>query len=143
MSASNGHIDVNRIIAEVASRHGILVHPTDPAFALVTINQLVLEESIERVFGEMDKRIVQFDASIQQLEQRAGKAVAQEIRKILAEVRQQLSKEIQTTFAKAQSQELARGGSRMAIPRWIGVGVLSGLVLFSAGFLMGIAWHWF
>jgi CHASE3 domain sensor protein len=141
MSASNGHMDVNRIIAEVASRHGILLHPTDPAFALVTINQLVLEESIERVSREIEKRIAQFDASMQELGQRAGKAVAQEIRNVLAEVRQQLSEGIQATFANAPSEDFSRSWSRMAMLRWIGVGVLSGLVLFSAGFLVGIVLH--
>ena len=34
-----------RLIAEVAARNGIRIDPADPAFALVTFVELVLEES--------------------------------------------------------------------------------------------------
>jgi hypothetical protein len=145
MATTNGEIDVNRIIGEVASRHGFLVHPTDPAFALVTINQLVLEESMQRVSGDIGRRILQFDASIQQLEQRAGKAVAQEVSKITAEMRQELSEEIQTLIANAcqRSQYLPQDRNRVVMLRYIMVGVVSGLVFFSAGVLIGMARHSF
>src|SRR5215831_5027552 len=46
-------IDGRRLIAEVAARNGIRVEPDDPAFALVTLNQLVLEDFVTR----MDERI--------------------------------------------------------------------------------------
>ena len=40
--------DIQRLIAEVSARHRIRVEPDDPALALVTLNQLVLEESVGR-----------------------------------------------------------------------------------------------
>ncbi len=36
--------NVQRLIAEVAARHRLLLKPDDAAFALVTMNRLVLEE---------------------------------------------------------------------------------------------------
>ena len=36
--------NVQRLIAEVAAQHGLFLKPDDAAFALVTMNRLVLEE---------------------------------------------------------------------------------------------------
>ena len=38
--------DVQRMIDEVAARHRLLLKPDDAAFAIVTMNHLVLEASI-------------------------------------------------------------------------------------------------
>ena len=38
--------DVMALIGEVAARHGITLRPDDPVFALVTVNQLVLEQTM-------------------------------------------------------------------------------------------------
>ena len=42
-------LDVQRLIGAVAARHGILLKPDDAAFALVTMNQLILEETVEEL----------------------------------------------------------------------------------------------
>jgi len=41
--------DVQRLIDEVAARHRLLLKPDDAAFAIVTMNRLVLEESLEAI----------------------------------------------------------------------------------------------
>ena len=46
-------LDTKRLIAEVAARNGIRVDPDDPAFALVTLVQLVLEESSRQITDDM------------------------------------------------------------------------------------------
>ena len=42
-------LDTKRLIAEVVARNGIRIDPDDPAFALVTLVQLVLEESSRQI----------------------------------------------------------------------------------------------
>ena len=48
--------DVNALIGEVAARHGITLRPDDPAFALVTVNQLVLEQTMTELIGRSTAR---------------------------------------------------------------------------------------
>ena len=45
----NNSFNVQRLIAEVAAQHGLFLKPDDAAFALVTMNRLVLEESLEAI----------------------------------------------------------------------------------------------
>src|ERR1022692_4829840 len=45
--------NVQRLIAEVAAQHGLFLKPDDAAFALVTMNRLVLEESLEAIRGRV------------------------------------------------------------------------------------------
>jgi len=46
MAAKPIEFDVQRLIDEVAARHRLLLKPDDAAFAIVTMNHLVLEASI-------------------------------------------------------------------------------------------------
>nr|MBA2678071.1 hypothetical protein [Ktedonobacteraceae bacterium] len=39
-------LDLKRITAEVAARHGMLLRPDDPAMLLVTMNEVVLQQVI-------------------------------------------------------------------------------------------------
>jgi hypothetical protein len=42
-------IDVKRLAAEVSVQHGIRLDPDDPIMAVVTLNQLVFEQSVSVV----------------------------------------------------------------------------------------------
>ena len=56
------HFDREALIAEVAKRHKILLDPDDPAFALITINEIVLSRAIaivEAKLKEMEQRLAQ------------------------------------------------------------------------------------
>ena len=59
------HFDREALIAEVAKRHKILLDPDDPAFALITINEIVLSRAIgivEARLQEMEQRLAQISA---------------------------------------------------------------------------------
>ena len=59
------HFDKEALIAEVAKRHKILLDPDDPAFALITINEIVLSRTIgivEARLKEMEQRLAQISA---------------------------------------------------------------------------------
>ena len=51
-------------IGEVAARHRLLFKPDEPAIALVTMNQLVLDSSLAAVHREIRATIAEFHASI-------------------------------------------------------------------------------
>jgi hypothetical protein len=60
------HFDREALIAEVAKRHKILLDPDDPAFALITINEIVLSRAIaivEAKLKEMEQRLAQISAT--------------------------------------------------------------------------------
>jgi sulfatase maturation enzyme AslB (radical SAM superfamily) len=57
------HFDREALIAEVAKRHKILLHPDDPAFALITINEIVLSRAI----GIVEARLKEMEQSLAQI----------------------------------------------------------------------------
>jgi len=65
------------MIGEVAAKHGIRLEPSDPAFALVTLNQLVLEETSTKLAQNLSTTLSQFADSLDKVERRAGSLVAQ------------------------------------------------------------------
>ena len=67
------HFDREALIAEVAKRHKILLDPDDPAFAFITINEIVLSRAIaivEAKLEAMEQRLAQIS------EKQAGTAKA-------------------------------------------------------------------
>ena len=72
------HLDREALIAEVARRHKILLDPDDPAFALITINEIVLSRAIaivEAKLVSMEQRLAQ----ISEKQTEAAKAIAEAI----------------------------------------------------------------
>jgi hypothetical protein len=88
-------IDVRRLIAEVASRNGIRVEPDDPAFALVTLNQLVLEDFVARMDERIRLGIAEFMDAVHKTEARAGKILGAEVRESAAAVREELQRDVE------------------------------------------------
>ncbi len=72
------HFDRATLIAEVAKRHKILLDPDDPAFALITINEIVLSRAIgivEARLQEMEHRLGQ----ISEKQTETAKAIGESI----------------------------------------------------------------
>lgn len=76
----NVGIDVERLIAEVAARHGILLKRDDPAFALITVAEALLEASAARIERRLTDRLVAFDNAVENAERRAGQILAHKVR---------------------------------------------------------------
>src|SRR5262249_15242523 len=85
--------DVKRLIAEVAARNGIRIEPDDPAFCLVTLNQLVLEEAGQRVAEEIREATKDFQTSLTKVEARVGIILARALKEALTSVRSQVESE--------------------------------------------------
>jgi hypothetical protein len=72
------HFDREALIAEVAKRHKILLDPDDPAFALITINEIVLSRAIaivEAQLQEMQQRLGQISEKQAETAKSIGEAI--------------------------------------------------------------------
>src|SRR5262249_19047875 len=93
-------LDTKRLIGEVASRNGIRVEPDDPAFALVTLNQLVLEETARQLREEIRASLGDFEQAVQKVETRAGQVIAERVREAAAQFASQLQSELSAAALK-------------------------------------------
>lgn len=69
-------LNINRLIGEVASRYGIRLDETDPAFVVVRLTQLALEETSQELIERMAVERRDFEAAVQKVQNRAGRYVA-------------------------------------------------------------------
>ena len=132
-------LEVSRLIAEVYERHGIRMVPDDVGFALITLNQLMLEELAQRLQEGVSSGIADFNNVVQKTETRAGKNLAQYVKAAAAEIREELQRDIENERVHAAEivDEVNRAHSRPAIVRWVAVGLIAGMFLFGAGLWIG------
>ena len=133
-------IDVHRLIGEVAARDGIRVEPGDPAFALVTLNQLVLEEAVKQIGQHIHAGIAEFTDAVHKTEDRAGRILAEEVKAAAAELRLELQRDVETARVGAKEivSEIHRSHTRAALIRWGATGILSAAGMFGAGLWIGV-----
>ena len=139
MRGENGSINLKQLIGEVAARHNVFLEPGDPAIALVTMNQLILEGAMETVHKEIRATIKEFHASLEKAERRAGSILAQKVRESAEQMRQGLQNDIHLAGLKAREfvhlvHEAHRGPTLI---RWSAVGLIAGAILFGGGFWLG------
>lgn len=114
--------DFKRVAAEVSAQHGIRIDADDPAMAVVTINRIVFERSVEQVLVRMDAATRGFDEAAERLQARVGGLVAREVRECTQTLRKELD---------------GLGGARVG-SRWTWLGLLGGVALACAIFGLGI-----
>jgi hypothetical protein len=134
-------LDLKRVTAEVAARHGMLVRPDDPAMLLVTMNEVVLQQlagDIEARAVETAERLVSL-LRLTQVE--ALKGIETEARKAGIAVREEIQKDIDRGHLHARELivELNRTYSRSAIRRWVAFGVVVAGGLLVLGIGLGFA----
>ena len=71
-------LNTKHLVGEVASRYGIRLDETDPAFIVVRLTQIALEESSHELIERLAVERREFEASLQNVQNRAGRYVAQE-----------------------------------------------------------------
>ena len=132
-------LDVKRLVAEVAARNGIRVESWDPAFALVTLNELVLEEIAHRLTEEVHAGIAEFTDAVQKTEARAGKLLAQHVKEAAAELRKELLRDIEEARLRASEivLDVHRAHRKPAVIRWGVAELIAGIGLFVSGVWIG------
>ncbi len=131
--------DIDELIGKVAEQNGVRLERDDPAFALVTLNELVLREAAIDLHGRIKSTLDNFVDSVSKLDARAGAAVAREVRQCTAEIRLELQKDLASAGAQARSlvTQVNAAHRRPAIARWMTLGLACGLLLFTCGVLVG------
>lgn len=114
--------DLKRVAAEVSAQHGIRIDADDPAMAVVTINRIVFERSVEQVLERMEAATSSFEEATERLQARVGGLVAREVRECVETLRKDLD-----------GVSGVRVGSR-----WTWLRLLGGVALASAIFAAGL-----
>jgi hypothetical protein len=139
MGTKGGQIDVRQVIAEVAKRHRIMLHPDDAVFAMVTINELVLERTVQEAIRAMEATLERFDTSIERAEIRAGKILAQSVKAAGESICHSAREDVRTAAVKADELVCAiRGAHRERAGRlWSGIALLCATLLCAGSFWLG------
>lgn len=87
--------DVQRLIAEVAARHRLLLNPDDAAFALVTMNRMVLEETLEAIHSRVTEDLALFQNAAAKAQNRAESALAAEVEESAATIRREIRRDLE------------------------------------------------
>lgn len=130
-------IDIQRLVAEVAARDGIRVEPGDPAFALVTLNQLVLEDVVEQISAEIRVGMAKFAEAVNKTEARAGKVLAEQVKEVVVELRREIDADIDRADAAQILQTVSRTHTKTAGIRCGAAAGLGAIALFMAGLWIG------
>ena len=135
----NAKLSTKAMIAKVAERHGILLRPDDPAFALVTLNELALEAMAAALIQHVEKSVTEFSAAADRIQVRAGAALAEEVRIAIDSIRIGLRTDLETGGYKARElvMDVHRAHSRRNLIRWFSAGLLAALALLFCGALLG------
>ena len=134
-----GTIDVKRLAAEVSVHHGIRLDPDDPIMAVVSLNQLVFEQSVSVVVDRVASAVRELDQAAGKVQARAGIVLAQEVRDCVASLRREMLKDMQgaSTRRHAESDALGELLSIMYVRKWFAVALVFAVGLFSAGVWLG------
>jgi hypothetical protein len=128
-------LDVKQITAEVAARHGILLKGDDPALLLVTINELVLERSLDVLEARIRRLMGELQQSVGGMQRRVASELSEEVRASARTVREEMQRDIDA--AKLETRELVlqvrHAYSRSSVRRWVAAGTVCGLVLVVLG----------
>ena len=132
------HFDREALIAEVAKRHKILLDPDDPAFALITINEIVLSRAIaivEAKLEEMEQRLAQISEKQTETAKAIGEnlitAGAAYLAERLKDAGADLIQKVRTSVVLDQSTK--QSGSRRSSSNILSFGAMT--AVFAAGFI--------
>ncbi len=135
-----GSVDTKRLRGEVAARHGLLIREDDPAMALVTMSEIVLEQ----VLSEAQLRLVGLLSEAEKGQKRSQQEmlvwVQEEMGRTGTALRVQVQRDIDAGRLQAKELvvQLSRVYSRSVVRRWVAVGIVSGLLLVLIGVGLGV-----
>ena len=133
-------LDLKRITAEVAARHGMLLRPDDPAMLLVTMNEVVLQQVIGSIEVRTEEMVARIEAVLRSAQHDALGSVEKEARKAGIAVREEIQKDIDAgrLHARELIVELNQAYTRSAIRRWVAIGVVAASGLLALGVGLGV-----
>jgi hypothetical protein len=135
-------LNTKQMVGEIASRCGIRLDEADPAFVVVRLSQIALEEACQELVDRVSMNLREFEAAVEKVQTRAGRYVAAEFNDGAAALRRELQDDIVGAGARAVElvERVHRAHTRAALIRWISVGLLAGIGLLVAGAWIGAHW---
>ena len=132
-------LDVKRITAEVAARHGVVLKPDDPALVLVTISECVLEQSFEPLEIRARALIAETDACFEDMQQRASAHLTDEVRSAARAIREEIHRDIQAAKLEANEAvfKMRASHSQSVVRRWLAAGIVCAVALLLFGIALG------
>jgi hypothetical protein len=132
-------MNVQDLAAKATARCGIRIEPHDPAFVLVALNEIILEETTRTICSQMEKTVAMFVEKIQVIEEVAGQRLAVQVRSSGTEIRAAIQNDLRQARWKTQELvlQVSRKTSRPAFIRWLAIGLLSAIMFFFAGVYFG------
>lgn len=70
-------MDVNRVIGEVAARHGVRLDPDDPALVLVTVAEMMLAEAREEFLASARRATAEFVDAAGRVQEVVGNSISE------------------------------------------------------------------
>ncbi len=83
--------DVQRIINEVASRHKLFLKPDDAAFALITMNRLIFDESLDTAVGIIRQHLEAWERACDRVRASTDEAIKSQVRLAGEEIRSSIA----------------------------------------------------
>ena len=137
-------LDRSRLMSEVATRHGFLIREDDPAMALVTMNQLVLEQEWEFLENRIHLLSNDIIKSLNYAEEQALSRIEESSRKAAATVKEEISRDLErgNLHARELIVRLQSVYGRSSIRLWTVFGIVAAFLLLAAGVAIGrFLWH--
>ncbi len=136
-------LDTKRLIAEVAARNGIRIDPDDPAFALVTLVQLVLEESSRQITDDVRASIAEFERSMQKAEMRAGKVLAERVKEAAHDFTVELQQTVIASLPTGDINAPRPPKHRRTRGAYWSIAILgaAAIAVFTVGVWIGLHWN--
>jgi Transcriptional activator TraM len=132
--------DVKHLLKEVASRHGVCIGEDDPVLCVITLNELMLEDAANSLAAQIVKAKQEIDEAADKVHKRVALVLAQQFKEYGAKLRQELVEKIQGIPIRNEAKTSDDHEARCPL-EWLAVGVLSGLMMFAIGILLGFAYQ--
>ena len=135
-----GRVDAKKLSGEVAARHGLLIREDDPAMALVTMSEIVLEQLLKEAEVRFRGVLSEAEKSQKRSQQDVLVWVQEEMGRAGSALRVQLQRDVDAGRLQARELvvQLSQVYARSAVRRWVAVGIVSGLLLVLIGVSLGL-----
>jgi hypothetical protein len=137
---SMGSVDTKRLSGEVAARHGLLIREDDPAMALVTMSEIVLEQFLSEAELRLRGLVSEAEKGQKRSQQETLVWVQEEMGRAGSALRAELQRDIDAGRLQARELvvQLSQVYARSAVRRWVALGIVSGLLLILIGVGLGL-----
>jgi ElaB/YqjD/DUF883 family membrane-anchored ribosome-binding protein len=134
-------LDAHAIAAVVRERHGVNLDPEDPAFILVTINELVLQSTMDQLNDQVKQIIAQAQEEMERMRTHAAGELGRAVRTSAIAVRRELQADVDAAKIEAQQlvAEIHQAYSQVHVRRWIAAGIVAAAVIAFLSFLAAYA----